>query len=277
MTQVLTLQANIKQPYWMLSQTIQDIGNSVMKLVQINEMQKLYENGAEDNDFIIGSSSLPLDVNMETLGRPLPITQEDDKFIELGRKSNDAKSFWELFHSLHRPIIFYKTSEGYKSLYNSNNFIEFTSIDINSPHKYKIKAKKALKELGLIVVGIMVEKAIDSGIEHSNEIYQRLSHKPSQGIEQHLPYIEPSIYPIIESNPSELNKLDLILENQESMRKQIQTLNQDNQTLLKKLDTLKREETNYLPFLNLEKEKIEYELKRKLEKRPLIVKDFEIV
>ncbi|MCR1816263.1 hypothetical protein [Aliarcobacter butzleri] len=51
----LSLKAQTDLSHWELSHIINVFGNTYMKLMMIQEMQKLYNAGATDSDFIIGS------------------------------------------------------------------------------------------------------------------------------------------------------------------------------------------------------------------------------
>jgi len=121
-----------------------------MKLTMLYEMQILYNDGATDNDFIIGSKSLDLRTNVSELNTliQLPFNFE---YTVLGRKSEDAGSFWDIFNSLHRPIILYKIDDGYKSLYTFENYILFQDISTNSPPSLKTIGRKASIVIGALV------------------------------------------------------------------------------------------------------------------------------
>ena len=146
--------------HWELSHMINVLGNTYMKLTMLNEMQKLYNNGAKDKDFIIGSKSLDLRTNIMELNILIQLPREFEYTI-LDRKSNNADLFWETFNNLQRPIIMYKTSNGYKSLYNYENHLIFQEISTNSPQWLKTLGKSASIGLATLVFENVAEHYID--------------------------------------------------------------------------------------------------------------------
>jgi len=246
----LSLKARTDLSHWELSHIINVFGNTYMKLMMIQEMQKLYNAGATDSDFIIGSQSLELHVNIHELDTAIQIPNIDEYTIQ-DRKSENADSFWKLFHKLHRPIIFYKTSHGYKSLYNFENSFIIKGIETNSPQSFKLNGKEIIFNLAIMILSPIIGHPV-----------------------QELVYGN--------SNAQIERQLQRILTNQENaeeerreLRNQMIILERDNKALIQKLDqTFQNENIDYYEFLKAQQKIIEERFNQQIIKTPMIVEDF---
>lgn len=245
-------QTRTELSYWELSHMINVLGNTYMKLTMLDEMQKLYNNGAEDKDFIIGSKSLDLRTNIMELNTLIQLPREFEYTI-LDRKSNNADSFWETFNSIQRPIIMYKTSNGYKSLYNYGNHLIFQEISTNSPQWLKTLGKGASIGLATLVFENVAGHYIDEFLfEDKDKIV----------IEQNER--------IIKQNENILKNQELILLNQPIRNNEIDLTKERTKQLIKNLQDFKEDtKIEYYDFIKLEKDKLEKKLKYQLARTPL--------
>lgn len=106
-----TFQSSTIQPHWMMGHTVNFLGAYYMKLSMLEKMAQLYADGANDSDFIIATRSFDLYSNVPRKSIEYTIENYDD-FIFLESKAIDAKSFWQKFHNLQRPIILCKNKYG---------------------------------------------------------------------------------------------------------------------------------------------------------------------
>lgn len=247
----IVLQSEIELPHWLLAKSILLLGNSSMKLIQLKQMQILYNEGASDEDFIIGRKSLDAYLNTKILNDYVRIDVEQDSYINLNRKSTDADSFWGTFQRLHRPLIFYRTSFGYKSLYDYNNSMVFKNVGVNSPTVYRILGEIAL-DIGLFIGGVHIgNQSTEDVIRNSNKNTNMIIQEQRQ---------------ITENHKISSLKQDIIMEQNKVLIEQnnrIITLLQSN-----KIDL------EYAEFILKEKKEVEEQLKSSLDKLPLYLKDF---
>lgn len=246
--------------HWELSHMINVLGNTYMKLTMLNEMQKLYNNGAKDKDFIIGSKSLDLRTNIMELNILIQLPREFEYTI-LDRKSNNADLFWETFNNLQRPIIMYKTSNGYKSLYNYENHLIFQEISTNSPQWLKTLGKSASIGLATLVFENVAEHYIDEFLfEDKDKIVIEQNEK------------------IIKQNENILKNQELILLNQPMRNNEIDLTKERTKQLIKNLQDFKEDtKIEYYDFIKLEKDKLENKLKYQLARTPLNIENILMV
>lgn len=246
--------------YWELSHMINVLGNAYMKLTMLEEMQKLYNNGAEDKDFIIGSKSLDLRTSIMELNTLIQLPREFEYTI-LDRKSNNAESFWETFNNLQRPIVMYKTSNGYKSLYNYENHLVFQEISTNSPQWIKTLGKNASIGLATIVFENIVGHYIDEFLfEDKDKIVIEQNEK------------------ILEQNEKILKKQELILLNQPIRNNEIDLTKEKTKQIIKNIQDFKEDtKIEYYDFIKVEKDKLENKLKYQLVKTPLNIENILMV
>lgn len=256
MNYVVELKSTTELSHWELSHTLNVLGNTYMKLTMLNEMQKLYNNGANDNDFVIGVKSLDLHINISELDTLIQIPIESEYTI-LDRKSENAESFWSVFNSLHRPIILYKTQNGYKSLYNSENYLIFKNIDTNSPQWLKTLGKSASIELAKIVFTAITGHYITDFVFEDNT--QELIEQNNRAIEQNENILHNQEFMLIEQ-PENSQGIDLTQEKTKQVIKNMQNFSEDI-------------EIEYYDFINRERENLKNKLKNQLKKTPLKVED----
>lgn len=255
----LTMLSQTELSHWELSHIINVFGNTYMKLTMLYEMQKLYDSGAADNDFILGSSSLELHTNINELNTPVRFSNANE-YTTIDRKSNDAASFWELFHKLHRPIIFYRTDNGYQSLYSFQNAIIFSAIETNSPQRFKVNGKAIVIELSKMIMSSIV------GYETLNLVYGNETAR----------LLEQNNQQIIINQESIAENRELILRGQSIEQKQIDTLKEDNERILKQLNQVyMHEHIEYEPFIEEQINIIKGRFNKQLDEVKFIVKDFE--
>lgn len=253
----LDLKAKKELSHWELSHMINVLGNTYMKLIMIEEMQKLYNKGAFDDDFIIGSQSIELHTPLKELDSLINFQQ--DEFTILDRKSNNAHSFWNLFNKLNRPIVFYKTSVGYKSLYNSENYIVFKKITTDSPQTFKILGKNISIVIGTLIFETVTGHYIEDFVfEDQNKLLLE------QNIEQNKQILENQKL-IIKNQKIHQEEIEKIEENIKRVIKNIQEYNENNEKL------------KYNDFLEVERIKQEKKLKYQIKKTPLTVENIIVV
>ena len=254
------LQTKTELSYWELSHMINVLGNTYMKLTMLDEMQKLYNNGAADTDFIIGSKSLDLRTNIMELNTLIQLPREFEYTI-LDRKSNNADSFWETFNSLHRPIIMYKTLDGYKSLYNYENHLVFQEISTNSPQWLKTLGKGASIVIATAVFENIAGHYIDEFLfEDKDKIV----------IEQNER--------ILEQNENILKNQELILLNQPIRNNEIDLTKEKTKQMIKNIQDFKEDtKIEYYDFIKIEKDKLEKKLKYQLVRTPLNIENILVV
>jgi len=246
----LSLKAQTSLSHWELSHTINVFGNTYMKLMMIREMQKLYNVGATDSDFIIGSKSLELHVNMHELDIAIEIPNTDEYTIQ-DRKSENADSFWKLFHKLHRPIIFYKTTNGYKSLYNYENSFIIKEIKTNSPPSFKLSGKDIMLNLAIMILSPIVGPPIQELIYGNNNAQ-----------------VERQLQQVL------INQADAQEERRE-LHNQMIILERDNNALIKRFkQTSQSENIDYYEFLKTQQKILEERFNQQIIKTPMIVQDF---
>ena len=256
MNYVVELKSTTELSHWELSHTLNVLGNTYMKLTMLNEMQKLYNDGANDNDFVIGVKSLDLHINISELDTLIQIPTESEYTI-LDRKSEDAESFWSIFNSLHRPIILHKTQNGYKSLYNSENYLIFKNIDTNSPQWLKTLGKSASIELAKVVFTAITGHYITDFVFEDNT--QRLIEQNDR---------------IIEQNENILHNQELILIEQPENSPEVDLTQEKTKQVIKNMQNFSEDiEIEYYDFINRERENLKNKLKNQLEKTPLKVED----
>ena len=245
-------QTRTELSYWELSHMINVLGNTYMKLTMLDEMQKLYNNGAEDKDFIIGSKSLDLRTNIMELNALIQLPREFEYTI-LDRKSNNADSFWKTFNSIQRPIIMYKTSNGYKSLYNYENHLIFQEISTNSPQWLKTLGTSASIGLATLVFENVAGHYINEFLFEDKEKIV---------IEQNER--------IIDQNENILKNQELILLNHTIRNNEIDLTKERTKQLIKNLQDFEEDiKIEYYDFIKVEKDKLERKLKYQLARTPL--------
>lgn len=176
------------------------------------------------------------------------------EYTILDRKSNNAESFWETFNNLQRPIVMYKTSNGYKSLYNYENHLVFQEISTNSPQWIKTLGKNASIGLATIVFENIVGHYIDEFLfEDKDKI-------------------------VIEQNEKILKKQELILLNQPIRNNEIDLTKEKTKQIIKNIQDFKEDtKIEYYDFIKVEKDKLENKLKYQLVKTPLNIENILMV
>jgi len=246
----LSLKAQSSLSHWELSHIINVFGNTYMKLMMIQEMQKLYNAGATDSDFIIGSESLELHINIHELSVLIEIPNTDEYTIQ-DRKSENADSFWKLFHKLHRPIVFYKTANGYKSLYNYENSLIIKEIETNSPPNFKLNGKDIMFNLAFMILGNVLGPPIQE-ILYGNSNTQ---------IEQQL--------------QQGLINQEIAQEERVELHNQMIILEKNNHALIQKFNQASQNANiDYYDFLQRQQQVIEKRFEKQIIKTPMIVQDF---
>ncbi len=154
MTDEIILQSDRTLSNWHLAKTIMFLTNISMKLIQIKEMQLLYDKGYTDDDFIISKKSFDDYIDINVFNREVVLDNNIDlDYVRFSSKSNNAKDFWKKFHQLNKPMIFYRVGNNqYKSLYDGKNSIVFKEISVNSPNIFRIIGEVVI-ELGLFIGG----------------------------------------------------------------------------------------------------------------------------
>ena len=280
MSYALTLEGYVELSHWELSHVLNIVGNTYMKLTMIHEMQKLYDNDARDEDFIIGAESLELHINIKELDNLIQIPNTNE-YTFLDRKSLDANSFWKLFHSLHRPIVFYKTSEGYKSLYNYENSLIFSKIETNSPQSIKTIGKNiSFKLLEMSLSAIVGHEVLS--LVYNNQSIARIEESLDKNT-QIIKHIQDDNLLLHEQNNNIIinqkriinNQNALLEQNEEITNKQLGYLKKDDFLMIRKIEEAHSiENIQYLDFLKKQQKIIEIKYNRQFEKTPLIVQDF---
>lgn len=258
-----TFQSSTIQPHWMMGHTVNFLGAYYMKLSMLEKMAQLYANGANDSDFIIATRSFDLYSNVPKESIEYTIENYDD-FIFLESKAIDAKSFWQKFHNLQRPIILCKNRDGkYEPIYIEDQALSFTKIELNSPHKYHLYGKKVLAVLaeGVIVYGL------NTGLDHIFEQDQQ-------------PIIVNQEIHIHNEHPNQidlLNGQDEIRHNQRQLIEMIRDQVENNRRMLQEIQTFRRDtETIQQPFIQNEQEHLMQKFDEKLHRVPLLVNDLNI-
>ena len=257
MDYALELRATNELSHWELSHIINVLGNTYMKFTMLDEMQKLYNNGAEDKDFIIGVESLGLHLNIRELNTLITLPEEFE-YTLLDRKSENADLFWETFNKLHRPIILHKTSDGYKSLYNYENYLVFNDISTNSPQWLKTLGKTASIGLGVLIFETISGHLIEDFVFQDDDSAKLVQQNNK----------------IIHQNEMILHNQELILSEQPSDCTEIDLSKKETKQIIKNMQDYTKENTlEYFDFIKRERDSVDEKLKRQLEKTPLKVEN----
>jgi len=256
-------------------------------------MQKLYNKGATDRDFIISNESLNYDVDISMFDNYFQVRDPELKnHIDLNSKRNNAQEFWNTFHKLHRPMVYYKSDQGYKSLYNSSNIIIFNKLALNSPpYLGFIGDSTAIKWIGNALanglIGVVIAQSIPMNIpktiaesfgNNGNNAFNSEKLRPVksvQAIENQLNSDEITNNITTNNNTTTNNTINITQENTINIINifpcQQENLQKDDYKLLKELDSVHDEEMS--EFLQNELKNVNDKFIQKIIKEPFLLEE----
>lgn len=125
-------------PMWSINHYIEEFCNNYNKILLIRRICELMQDGANDNQFLIAKKSINLfpKTSIESI-----FTYNDEDYIILQSKEENAKDFWHIIVNYIRPIVFYKENDNILPLVdiNTEDAIKIKSFSYNSPIELNIQ------------------------------------------------------------------------------------------------------------------------------------------
>jgi hypothetical protein len=133
-------------PIWDISHYLDQTSSHYHKLVTICKMCELTAEGVEQSDFVVSAKSI--DVFQEK-GISYGVFKKH-LALDTQLKGEDAENFWLILRKYKRPIVYYKSDNGYLPVFDPNGEEQFkvTKMEVNSPPLFDVSGiGSALSEL----------------------------------------------------------------------------------------------------------------------------------
>ena len=139
---VIETKSELSLPVWSVSNYLDNTMSNYLKLMTLRELSRKFIEGASDEDFLISVNSYDIFPMLEGF------THHENELIILTSKDRSPKDFWYYFRHLHRPIVLFRSNNGFIPLYEINTILDLriNSLSVQSPVSFSLQGS-----LGVLV------------------------------------------------------------------------------------------------------------------------------